>query len=271
MWTTNFVDQYTGTLQRTVADGENVSGTRISDSYYSYDASGTITSNARKLTDATGSTWDNQCYTYDALGELVHAWTSKITPDGSGTGCRSSGGTNWGYQEDATASGGPVTDAPDTAADTTSPDAGLTASLAAAAPAADTVSTGTTAYRQSFTFDWLGNRATLTEHDTADATKNVTYKYGYGREEPAGTQPHTLSWVSSTPRARAAATPTTRSATQRSATSPPPPSSWTGRPRTSSPRSPTTVSGRAMSTTPTATASWRTRPPDPPSIWARPS
>ncbi|MFE4826695.1 polymorphic toxin-type HINT domain-containing protein [Streptomyces sp. NPDC056672] len=199
VWTTNFVDQYTGTLQRTVADGENVSGTRISDSYYSYDASGTITSNARKLTDATGSTWDNQCYTYDALGELVHAWTSKITPDGSGTGCRSSGGTNWGYQEDATASGGPVTDAPDTAADTTSPDAGLTASLAAAAPAADTVSTGTTAYRQSFTFDWLGNRATLTEHDTADATKNVTYKYGYGREEPAGTQPHTLSWVSSTP------------------------------------------------------------------------
>ncbi|MEV0036561.1 polymorphic toxin-type HINT domain-containing protein [Streptomyces sp. NPDC050804] len=199
VWTTNFVDQYTGTLQRTVADGENVSGTRISDSYYSYDASGTITSNARKLTDATGSTWDNQCYTYDALGELVHAWTSKITPDGSGTGCRSSGGTNWGYQEDATASGGPVTDAPDTAADTTSPDAGLTASLAAAAPAADTVSTGTTAYRQSFTFDWLGNRATLTEHDTADATKNVTFRYGYGREEPAGAQPHTLSWISSTP------------------------------------------------------------------------
>lgn len=30
-------------------------------------------------------------------------------------------------------------------------------------------STGTTAYRQSFIFDWLGNRATMTEHDTADA------------------------------------------------------------------------------------------------------
>ncbi|QXE39154.1 hypothetical protein KQY30_15195 [Streptomyces sp. GMY02] len=199
VWTTNFVDQHTGTLQRTVADRETANSHRIADSYYSYDASGTITSNARKLTDATGSTWDNQCYTYDALGELVHAWTSNITPGGSGTGCRSSGGTNWGYEEDGTASSGPVSDAPDAAADTTSPDAGLTASLAAAAPATGTVSTGATAYRQSFTFDWLGNRATLTEHDTADAAKNVTYKYGYGLTGPPAGQPHTLAWVSSTP------------------------------------------------------------------------
>ncbi|MYZ38145.1 MULTISPECIES: RHS repeat-associated core domain-containing protein, partial [unclassified Streptomyces] len=66
--------------------------------------------------------------------------------------------------------------------------------------------TGATAYRQSFTFDWLGNRATMTEHNTADATKNVGYVYGYGTTvtgngliEPINTQPHTLAWIGSTP------------------------------------------------------------------------
>jgi hypothetical protein len=33
----------------------------------------------------------------------------------------------------------------------------------------------------TFIFDWLGNRATMTEHDTADAAKNVTFTYGYGK------------------------------------------------------------------------------------------
>ncbi|MGS2590055.1 polymorphic toxin-type HINT domain-containing protein [Streptomyces hebeiensis] len=206
VWTTNFVDQHSGRLQRTVADRETAGSHRISDSYYSYDTSGTITSNARKLTDATGSTWDNQCYTYDALGELVHAWTSNIAPGTSGTGCRSSGGTNWGYRADGKPSGGPVADAADVATDTTAPDTALADSLTAAAPATATVSTGATAYRQSFTFDWIGNRASLTEHDTADPAKNVTYTYGYGRREtgngviePVTVQPHVLSTVSSTP------------------------------------------------------------------------
>ncbi|MFD5116092.1 polymorphic toxin-type HINT domain-containing protein [Streptomyces sp. NPDC058391] len=201
VWTTNFVDQHSGSLQRTVTDGETAASHRISDSYYSYNTAGTVTSNARKLTDATGSTWDNQCYTYDALGELVHAWTSNITPNNSGTGCRSSSGSAWGYRTDGEPSSGPVADATDAAADTTSPDAGLTASLAAAAPSTGTVSTGATAYRQSFTFDWIGNRATLTEHNTADAAKNVTYTYGYGRQVAGKglTQPHTLSAISSTP------------------------------------------------------------------------
>ncbi|MGW2509599.1 RHS repeat domain-containing protein [Streptomyces scopuliridis] len=205
VWTTNFVDQHSGSLQRTVTDRETAGTHRISDSYYSYNTAGTITSNARKLTDATGDTWDNQCYTYDALGELVHAWTSNITPNNSGTGCRSSGGSAWGYRTDGAASSGPVADAADTATDTTSPDAGLTDSLAAAAPSTTTVSSGATAYRQSFTFDWLGNRATLTEHNTVDAAKNVTYTYGYGRQVSGKglTQPHTLSTISSTPSGQA--------------------------------------------------------------------
>ncbi|MEU8473473.1 hypothetical protein AB0F30_37425, partial [Streptomyces sp. NPDC029006] len=101
-----------------------------------------------------------------------------------------------------TTSSGPVADAPDVAAPTTA----LTDSLTAAAPDTATVSTGATAYRQAFTFDWLGNRATLTEHDTADATKNVTYTHGYGKTIAATpttpaykTQPHTVTSITSTP------------------------------------------------------------------------
>ncbi|MDQ0780131.1 RHS repeat-associated protein [Streptomyces aurantiacus] len=194
VWTTNFVDPHTGRLQRTVADRETADPHRITDSYYSYDISGTITSNARKLTGTSGTTWDNQCYTYDVMGELVNAWTSSITPDGNGTGCTSSSGSTWGYDTDFAASSGPVADAPDASSDTSSPDASLTSTLAATAPTAGTVTTGATAYHQSFTFDWLGNRATMTEHDPADATKNIDYTYGYGTP-----QPHTVKWISSSP------------------------------------------------------------------------
>ncbi|MFG3716615.1 polymorphic toxin-type HINT domain-containing protein [Streptomyces massasporeus] len=205
VWTTNFVDPHTGRLQRTVADRETAGPHRITDSYYSYDATGTITSNARKLSEATGSTWDTQCFTYDVLGELAHAWTSKIEPTGGGTGCKSANGTAWGHRTTYATSSGPVADAADAESDTSSPDDALTSTLAAAAPAPDTVATGTTAYHQSTTFDWLGNRATLTEHDPADATKNVTYSYGYGKTVAgSGTtsyksQPHTMTWISSTP------------------------------------------------------------------------
>ncbi|MEU5335671.1 RHS repeat-associated core domain-containing protein [Streptomyces asoensis] len=194
VWTTNFVDPHTGRLQRTVTDRETASPHRISDNYYSYDVSGTITSNARSLTEASGTTWDTQCFTYDAMGEMVNAWTSKITPDGQATGCKAANGTTWGHRTDYESSTGPVADAPDTSTDVASPDTSLTSTLAAAAPDATTVATGTTAYRQSFTFDWLGNRARMTEHDPADATKNVGYSYNYDSK-----QPHTVDWISSTP------------------------------------------------------------------------
>ncbi|MFI7414672.1 polymorphic toxin-type HINT domain-containing protein [Streptomyces sp. NPDC049627] len=195
VWTTNFVDPHTGSLQRTVTDRETSGPHRIADSYYSFDVTGTITSNSRKLSDASGETWDTQCFTYDVMGELVNAWTSNITPAGNATGCKASNGTTWGYRTDYRNSSGPVAHAPDTASDKSSPDTSLSSTLAATAPDATTVAAGTTAYRQSFTFDWLGNRATLTEHDPADATKNVTYTYGYGTTA----QPHTMKSVSSNP------------------------------------------------------------------------
>ncbi|MET7297198.1 RHS repeat-associated core domain-containing protein [Streptomyces griseoloalbus] len=194
VWTTNFVDPRTGRLQRSVTDRETSGPHRIADSYYAYDKSGTITSNARKLSSASGTTWDTQCFTYDVMGELVNAWTSAVTPDGNGTGCQASDGTAWGYRTDFEASSGPVADAPNAATDTTNPDTSLTQSLAATAPDAATVATGDTAYHQSFTFDWIGNRASMTEHNPADTTKNISYSYGY-----SSTQPHTMKWISSSP------------------------------------------------------------------------
>ncbi|WUO26534.1 polymorphic toxin-type HINT domain-containing protein [Streptomyces sp. NBC_00287] len=193
VWTTNFVNPNTGSLQRTVTDRETAGPHRITDSYYSYDASGTITSNARQLADAE---WDTQCFTYDVMGELTHAWTSNM----EGAGCKAANGTTWGYRSDYAFSSGPVADAPDESTDGTAPDASLTSTLSAAAPDSTTVSTGATAYRQSFTYDWIGNRATMTEPDTADATKNVTFTYGHGKTVAGNvTQPHTMTSIKSTP------------------------------------------------------------------------
>ncbi|MFE0645558.1 polymorphic toxin-type HINT domain-containing protein [Streptomyces sp. NPDC058877] len=196
VWTTNFVDEHTGRLQRTVTDRETAGPHRVSDTGYAYDASGTITASARQNAETpTLTTWDNQCFTYDVMGELINAWTSNITPDGKGTGCKSASGATWGHRTDGAPSGGPVADAPSQAGPT------APASLAGTAPAAGTVAsgaavTGSAAYHQSFTFDWLGNRATMTEHDPAGNTnKNTTYTYAYG-----STQPHTLlSATSPTP------------------------------------------------------------------------
>ncbi|MER7044324.1 polymorphic toxin-type HINT domain-containing protein [Streptomyces jumonjinensis] len=208
VWTTNFIDQHSGSLQRSVVDRETSGPHRISDSYYSYDTAGLISSSARRLTDAAGSTWDNQCFTYDVMGELAHAWTSSIAPAQNGTGCKSANGTVWGHRSDAAPSGGPVAAAPDAQTDATAPDPSLTAGLAANAPFAGTVSTGAASYRQSFTYDWLGNRATMTEHDPADSANTAKYTYAYGKQAGNGTnptatvQPHTLTSVASTPAGR---------------------------------------------------------------------
>ncbi|MFE0509508.1 ricin-type beta-trefoil lectin domain protein [Streptomyces sp. NPDC058964] len=205
VWTTNFIDEHTGHVQRTVWDRETDSSHRITDSYYSYDRAGNITSSARKLTTGATSTWDTQCFTYDYLGEMVHAWTSSVAVGTAGTGCKSASGTAWGYRQDGQPSTGPVADAPDSATDATTPDSALAASLSAAAPATGTVSTDATAYWQSFTFDAIGNRASLTEHNPADATKDVKSAYSYGTQTtgngttaPTLSQPHTLTKVTPT-------------------------------------------------------------------------
>ncbi|MGX2993299.1 polymorphic toxin-type HINT domain-containing protein [Streptomyces sp. JNUCC 64] len=203
LWTTNFIDEYSGRLQRTVTDRETAGPHRVSDGYYSYDVTGSVTSHARQLRDAAGSTWDNQCFTHDRMRQVVHAWTSNLVPDGKRTGCRAANGANWGYDSKGAPSTGPVAEAVGKPVDSTPPGTTLPTSLSAAAPAAGTVSTGATAYRQSFTFDLLGNRATMTEHDPANAANNVTQTYHYGKQVPGnGTapaqtvQPHTLTSIS---------------------------------------------------------------------------
>ncbi|MEU5484086.1 ricin-type beta-trefoil lectin domain protein [Streptomyces mirabilis] len=202
VWTTNFIDEHTGRVQRTVWDRETDASHRIADSYYSYDRAGNVTSSARKLTTGSTSAWDTQCFTYDYLGEMVHAWTSSVAVGTAGTGCKSASGTAWGYRQDGQSSAGPIAEAPDSATDATAPDSEMAASLSAAAPAANTVSTDATAYWQSFTFDAIGNRASLTEHDPTDATKDVKSAYSYGTQvagngttTPTLAQPHTLTKV----------------------------------------------------------------------------
>ncbi len=194
VWTTNFIDPHTGRLQRTIADRETSGPHRLSDGYYAYDKSGSITSHARLLTEASGSMWDTQCFTYDVMGELLNAWTSSVAPTGANDGCTASNGTTWGHRTDYMATSGPVADAPDAATDVSSPDSALASTRAVTAPDPDTVSAGGTSYRQSFTFDWLGNRAAMTEHDPADSTKDVTFRYGHSTP-----QPHTVKWISSDP------------------------------------------------------------------------
>ncbi|MGW2018750.1 RHS repeat-associated core domain-containing protein [Streptomyces sp. NPDC001927] len=205
VWTTHFVDEYTGQVQRSVVDRETSNSHRISDSHYSYDLAGNITSNPRKLTDGATSRWDNQCFTYDALGQLVHAWTSSTAPTTSGTGCKSQSGKSWGPTTGGKASSGPVAEAADSVADSESPDTELRDSLVDAGPAAGTVAKDPTSYWQSFTFDVIGNRLSLVEHNPADASKDVTLTYGYGtlvtgnQTTPSyRAQPHTLTSVGST-------------------------------------------------------------------------
>ncbi|MFB7512941.1 polymorphic toxin-type HINT domain-containing protein [Streptomyces sp. NPDC056144] len=191
IWTTNFIDEHSGRLMRTVTDREKAGPHRISDTGYAYDDAGMITASARQdAISTTSTTWDNQCFTYDHMGQLVNAWTSNIKPNGTGIGCKASTGRTWGYNSTGAPSSGPAVDA--TYAANTTP-----ANLADASPWAGTVATsgvtGDGAYRQSFTYNWIGNRATMVEHDpTGDSSKNVSYTYNYST-----TQPHTLTSISS--------------------------------------------------------------------------
>ncbi|MFE1547783.1 RHS repeat domain-containing protein [Streptomyces sp. NPDC058718] len=203
VWSTNFIDEHTGRLERSVTDRETTGPHRIADSRYSYDSAGLVSSHARQLTDASGSAWDTQCFTYDRLGQLVNAWTSNIAVTGKGVGCKSAAGTVWGPRTDGEPSGAGGADASDTAADTTgSPDASLTSTLASAAPASGTVATGGASYWQSFTYDWIGNRASLVDHGTTDTTSAYTYGRtvaGNGTAPATIAQPHTLQRIATTP------------------------------------------------------------------------
>ncbi|MGW4624247.1 ricin-type beta-trefoil lectin domain protein [Streptomyces sp. NPDC004592] len=164
VWTTNLFNENTGQLDRTITDRETDGPNRVNDRYYTYDAAGNVT----QLKDADGAgSIDRQCFTYDALGQLTEAWTSP--------------------NEDCKAFG-QTTAAPvyfDTSGKVTTTN----------------VTNANDGYWQTYTYDTLGNRQRLVEHDPSvtvsggkvDAAKDTITGYAYGNA--LGGQPHTLTGI----------------------------------------------------------------------------
>ncbi|MFJ8233564.1 ricin-type beta-trefoil lectin domain protein [Streptomyces sp. NPDC094448] len=162
VWNTNFYNESTGALERSVVDRQSISDTttvtghRVNDRQYGYDLSGNITS----VRDAFGNgTTEQQCFSYDILGQLTEAWTAPGT-------C-----TAPGKQSAAP-------EYPD---------------------GTKNVSAANDGYWQSYRYDELGQRDSLVKHDPGlDGTKDVTTRYTYGK--PGGGQPHTLTKLQTTSR-----------------------------------------------------------------------
>ncbi|MFE8017025.1 ricin-type beta-trefoil lectin domain protein [Streptomyces antibioticus] len=159
VWTTNLFDEATGELTRSIVDRESTSDTTAVTGHRvnSRTYAYDPAGNVTSIADTSNSVTDRQCFTYDALGQLTEAWTAPAS-------CAAAGKT-------------------------------------AAAPKYSDGTTNVTAansgYWQSYTYDALGNRKTLVEHDPGlDTTKDATTDYAYGKAD--GTQPHTLTSMSST-------------------------------------------------------------------------
>ncbi|MCG8924057.1 polymorphic toxin-type HINT domain-containing protein [Lentzea sp. CC55] len=72
VWLTNFYEEGTRRLERTIADRETPTAYRIADRNYSYDASGNI----NRIADTPeGGASDIQCFAYDYLRRMTEAWT----------------------------------------------------------------------------------------------------------------------------------------------------------------------------------------------------
>ncbi|WP_229379088.1 ricin-type beta-trefoil lectin domain protein [Streptomyces sp. VRA16 Mangrove soil] len=160
VWTTNLYDTTTGELTRQIVDRESTSDTTAVTGHRvnsRYYAYDNA-GNITQTTDVSNSTTDRQCFTYDGLGQLTEAWTSP------NEACRPTDKTS-------------------------------------AAPSYDDGTTNVTAandgYWQSFTYDAMGNRKKLVEHDAAgDTAKDATTDYVYGKAD--GSQPHTLTGMERT-------------------------------------------------------------------------
>ncbi|MCX2970996.1 MULTISPECIES: polymorphic toxin-type HINT domain-containing protein [Streptomyces] len=147
VWSTAEYDVHTRRLDRVVTDREESGPHRLANTYYGYDVVGNVT----WITDVRpDGTRDRQCFSYDVLGQLRHAWT------GAQGGCpRASGARDAG---------------PDPADVTAGPDGD--------------------GYHRTYTYDAIGNRLSLTDHDLSDPALSDTYSYTYGTA-----QPHTLTRV----------------------------------------------------------------------------
>ncbi|MGW1716720.1 ricin-type beta-trefoil lectin domain protein [Streptomyces sp. NPDC002156] len=172
LWQDNSFNESTGELLTSALVRENATDTsvvaahEVSERAYAYDASGNILSVSDKLGSGTTSTTDQQCFTYDALGQLKTAWT---TPNGGA--CTATGKTT----AEPVYSDGTVN-----------------------------VSSNNAGYWQSYTYDVLGNRESKTVHKadptvtsgTVATNNDVTTDYNYGENDVAtvkNDQPHTLT------------------------------------------------------------------------------
>ncbi|MFD5265564.1 ricin-type beta-trefoil lectin domain protein [Streptomyces sp. NPDC058335] len=159
VWTTNLFDEATGELTRSIVDRESTSDTTAVTGHRVNSRAYAYdpAGNVTSIADTANSSTDRQCFTYDALGQLAEAWTAP-------TSCTATGKT---------------TAAPKYSDGTTN------------------VTAANSGYWQSYTYDAMGNRKKLVEHDPGlDTTKDATTDYVYGKAD--GTQPHTLTGMSST-------------------------------------------------------------------------
>ncbi|MFF5144071.1 ricin-type beta-trefoil lectin domain protein [Streptomyces sp. NPDC013157] len=179
VWTSAEYDEPTGLLLHSYAATQTANGL-VSQTAYAYDQAGNTSLVATGSTSGSTTTWDNQCFTYDARGQLVEAWTGATAKQ-----CTDSSGTTWkATDSSATASGG-----------------------VGATPSTSTIATGTAAYGalsywQSYRYDDLGNRTTVTNHSTQrtssgdlNAALDGSTSYAYGDTG----QPDTLTgWTEKT-------------------------------------------------------------------------
>ncbi|MFD9319352.1 ricin-type beta-trefoil lectin domain protein [Streptomyces sp. NPDC060053] len=184
LWQENTFNDSTGELQSSrlvretsTPDTTVVPGSEISKRSYAYDASGNVLS----VADRMGTTTDQQCFKYDALGQLKEAWT---TPGGA---CTATGKTT----AEPVYSDGTVN-----------------------------VSANNSGYWQSYEYDVLGNRTRKTAYKATptitagvrDTKGDVVTDYAYGTSDTAkNDQPHTLTSYTTTSTTAAGAAVKTRS------------------------------------------------------------
>ncbi|MEU9704815.1 polymorphic toxin-type HINT domain-containing protein [Streptomyces sp. NPDC047981] len=167
VWTNNLYDEFTGRLQETQSLREaTIPNSTISKRTYGYDTVGNVTSIADQQTDVNGgvasTATDQQCFSYDPMGRMVHAWTGQ-------TGCPTASTTEEAAEPDRT-------------------------------QVAAGINGG--GYWHSYAFDAIGNRTQMTVHDLANGTLDDVFTYTYGRtntnngtQAPELVQPHTLTRV----------------------------------------------------------------------------
>ncbi len=152
VYSTSFHDEHTRRLSRVIHDRDGAPGQpgdRIDEISYGYDLAGNVKKIAhvpgKGMPDGIGT--DTQCFAYDALRRMTHAWTAT-------DGC-------------------------------------------AAPTPTKTVVGGLNAYWQSYTYDAVGNRTKLVDHDTSGNTaKDITRTYTYPGAGKGG--PRSLTKVDST-------------------------------------------------------------------------